>query len=229
MVVPTLFVKRLIVLRGNRTVYDQVFHKGVNILRGDNGTGKSTVIDLLYYALGAEVKKWTVEQERCTHTLIEVLINNRLFCLRRDITDTGKAPMYFFEGDVDSALVDMKNWLQYPNSRSGSKHSYSQQLFEMLGLPQHKTDDSKSLTMHQILRLMYVDQITETSKLLKSEPVFDNVLTRKAIGEFLLGIDDLDAHNLRQQLIAANKSYEEVNGELKFHRFLSQYVFGFNG
>jgi len=215
MVVPTLFVKRLIVLRDSRTVYDQMFHEGVNILRGDNGTGKSTVIDLLYYALGAEVKKWTVEQERCTHTLIEVLINNRLFCLRRDITDTGKAPMYFFEGDVDSALVDMKNWLQYPNRRSDSKHSYSQQLFEMLGLPQHKTDDSKNLTMHQILRLMYVDQITEASKLLKSEPDFDKVITRKAIGEFLLGIDDLDAHNLRQQLIAANKSYEEVNGELK--------------
>jgi len=215
MVIPTLLVKRLIVLRDKRTVYDQMFHEGVNILRGDNGTGKSTVIDLLYYALGAEVKKWTVEQERCTHTLIEVLINNRLFCLRRDITDTGKAPMYFFEGDVDSALVDMKNWLQYPNRRSDSKHSYSQQLFEMLGLPQHKTDDSKNLTMHQILRLMYVDQITETSKLLKSEPDFDNVITRKAIGEFLLGIDDLDAHNLRQQLIAENKSYEAVNGELK--------------
>jgi len=172
-------------------------------------------MDLLYYGLGAEVKKWTIEQERCTHTLIEVLINNHLLCLRREITDTGKSPMYFFEGGSEAALKDMKNWLQYPNRRSDSKHSYSQQLFEMLGLPQHKTDDSTNLTMHQILRLMYVDQMTETSKLLKADPEWDNPVIRKAIGEFLLGIDDLDAHNLRQKLIEANKAFEATNGELK--------------
>jgi len=215
MIVPTIIVNRFVILRDNRFVYDQVFHKGINIIRGDNGTGKSTVMDLLYYGLGAEVKKWTIEQERCTHTLIEVLINNHLLCLRREITDTGKSPMYFFEGGSEAALKDMKNWLQYPNRRSDSKHSYSQQLFEMLGLPQHKTDDSTNLTMHQILRLMYVDQMTETSKLLKADPEWDNPVIRKAIGEFLLGIDDLDAHNLRQKLIEANKAFEATNGELK--------------
>jgi len=215
MIVPTLIVNRFAILRDTRFVYDQTFHKGINIIRGDNGTGKSTVMDLLYYALGAEVKKWTVEQERCTHTLVEVLINGHPFCLRREISDTGKAPMYFFEGGSEAALKDMKNWLQYPNRRSDSKHSYSQQLFEMLGLPQHKTDDSTNLTMHQILRLIYVDQMTETSKLLKADSEWDNPVIRKAIGEFLLGIDDLDAHNLRQKLIDANKSFEAINGELK--------------
>lgn len=215
MVVPTLFINRFVVLRDHRFVYDQSFHKGINIIRGENGTGKSSVMDLLYYALGAEVKSWTDEQSRCTHTLVEAAINGRVICLKREITDTGKAPMYFFEGDTDGALQDSVNWLQYPNQRSATKHSYSQQLFEILGLPQHKTDDSKNLTMHQILRLMYVDQMTETSHLLKGDPEYDNAVIRKAIGEFMLGIDDLDAHNLRQELIAANKAYEEINGELK--------------
>lgn len=211
---PTLFVERFMVLRDDKTVFDQPFHKGVNIIRGENSTGKSTVMDLLYYALGGELKEWTEEQELCTHVLVEVSLLGRTFCLKRETSLTGKAAMHFFEGDTETALQDSKNWFRYPNQRSDSKHSYSEQLFDIMGLPQHKTEFSNNLTMHQILRLIYVDQLTDTTKLLNNEPEWDNAVTRKAIGEYLLSIDDLEAHKLRQQLIAANKVYESINGEL---------------
>jgi len=113
----------------------------------------------------------------------------------------------FREGDtvlIDESQKDAENWQRFPNRRSAEKHSYSQQLFEMLGLPQHKTDDSKNLTMHQILRLIYVDQLSATEKLLNADLNYDNVTTRRAIGEYLLGLDDLESHNLRQDLIFEN-------------------------
>lgn len=172
-------------------------------------------MDLIFYALGGELQEWTEHQLLCTGTLIEVDINNKVLSLSRDITETGKAPMFFFEGPVEDALGDSVSWFKYPNARSADKHSYSQQLFELLGLPRHKTDDAKNLTMHQILRLMYVDQMSSTMKLLREEKQHDSPIMRRAIGEYMLGIDDLEAHNLRQSIIDANKYFESVDGELK--------------
>ncbi len=220
-IIPTLFVKRLIVTKGNGFVYDQRFKLGVNIIRGDNGTGKSTVIDLLYYGLGAEITDWTAEQELCDETIIEVMLNYKTLCLRREITETGKAAMFVYDGSSEQALEDSKSWFRYPNMRNRDTHSYSQQLFELMGLPSHQTDDSKNLTMHQILRLIYADQLTQTTKLLKEDKKFDNATIRRAIGEYLLGIDDLEAHNLRQELIRANASFDALQSELKaIYKFL---------
>ncbi len=220
--IPSLFIKRFIVLRSGHFAYDQTFKMGVNIIRGDNGTGKSTIMDMIYYALGAEVTEWTDEQKLCDETIIDVAINFKRFCLKREITDTGKAAMYFYSGDAETALSDSLNWHRYPSARSKEKHSFSQQLFELLNLPAHQTDDSKNLTMHQILRLIYVDQITPPTKLLNEDKKHDSPVTRRAIGEFLLGIDDLEAHNLRQAHISAVRKFEEIRSELKtIYRFVS--------
>ena len=218
---PFLAVQRLLVLKSGQAVYDQDFQLGVNIIRGDNGTGKTTIMDLLYFALGAELTDWTEEQERCDVTMVEVLLNYRPYVLRREIVESGKSAMYFYEGAIDDALKDSEHWLRYSNIRSADTHSYSQQLFDLLDLPTHKTDESKNLTMHQILRLMYVDQLSETTRLLKDDKKFDNESMRRAIGEYMLGIDDLEAHNLRQELIVANRAFDSINSELKaIYRFL---------
>ncbi|SDZ04864.1 hypothetical protein [Nitrosomonas sp. Nm33] len=146
--------------------------------------------------------------------MTEVALNGIHFCLKRDIIDSGQAKMSIFEGKFDDAVNSIAGWTQYPMRRSEERHSFSQQIFELLGLPRHKTDDSKNLTLHQILRLMYVDQLSATTKLLKEDKEFDNATYRRAIGDYLLGIDDLEAHNLRQDLLVANKEFEKLNGEL---------------
>lgn len=210
-----LFINQFVVGKSGGFVYNQKFHKGVNIIRGENTTGKSTIMDLISYALGAVITEWTEEQLLCDWVMAEVNINGADFCLKRDITETGQEKMQIFEGVMDDALNAQAGWLQYPMRRSKDKHSFSQQLFEMLGLPRHKTDDEKNLTLHQILRLIYVDQLSSTTKLLKEDVTYDNATYRKAIGEYLLGIDDLEAHNLRQELLIANKEFEKLNGELQ--------------
>ncbi len=211
----TLRVSRLVILRGGAHAYDQLFHKGINIIRGWNSTGKSTITDFLVYSLGYELSSWTEEQLLCDAVVAEVFINDIQLCLKREIIETGKAPMFMFEGDYNAASKDSVHWVKYSSRRSGERHSFSQQIFELLGLPQHKNDDDANLTMHQILRLLYIDQLTATQKLLKADEVYDNLTIRRAIGEYLLGIDDLESHNFRQELIAANRNFESINGELK--------------
>nr|WP_319491717.1 hypothetical protein [uncultured Desulfobacter sp.] len=146
--------------------------------------------------------------------MVEVNLNGLLYCLKRNIVDSGQANMSIFEGRFDDALSKVDGWTQYPMRRSNLRHSFSQQIFELLGLPRHKTDDSKNLTLHQILRLIYVDQLSSTTKLLKEDKEYDNITFRRAIGDYLLGIDDLEAHNLRQDLLSANKDFEKINSEL---------------
>ncbi|WP_028886316.1 ATP-binding protein [Teredinibacter turnerae] len=211
----TLRLGRLLILRGSKHVYDQEFHPGVNIIRGWNSTGKSTIMDFLVYVLGYEIVSWTEEQLLCSSVIAEIFINGVQVCLKRDISETGQAPTLIFEGDYDAGSKDSENWLRYSSRRSAERHSFSQQMFDMLDLPTHKNDDDANLTMHQILRLLYVDQLTSTSKLLKADDQHDNATIRRAIGEYLLGIDDLESHNIRQDLMVANKIFEEINGELK--------------
>ncbi len=208
-------VKRFSVRRGNQFVYDQTFKLGINIIRGDNTTGKSTIMDLMYFALGGELAEWTTEQSLCDETIIEVQLNYIPFCLRREIIATGKSSMYFFDGVMEIALADATKWYRYPIVRSQRVLSYSQKLFELLSLPSHKTDESKNLTMHQLLRLMYVDQLSETTKLLKEDKKYDNISLRRAIGEYLLGSDNLEAHNVRQEIIEANSRFDKAKAELK--------------
>ncbi|WP_404474323.1 AAA family ATPase [Vreelandella venusta] len=209
-----LLVSRFAVNKSGFFVYNQKFHNGVNIIRGVNGTGKSTVVDLMSYALGAVLTEWTKEQLSCDWVIVEVVLNGNIFCLRRDITESGQAKMDIFEGKFEDALNSVAAWTQYSMRRSNERHSFSQQIFELLGMPRHKTDDSKNLTLHQILRLMYVDQLSATTKLLKEDKEWDNATFRRAIGDYLLGIDDLEAHNLRQDLLSENKKFERLNGEL---------------
>jgi hypothetical protein len=40
---PTLIVTRAVVERNEKPVYDEAFHEGVNVIRGANSSGKSTV------------------------------------------------------------------------------------------------------------------------------------------------------------------------------------------
>ncbi len=209
-----LLLKRFVVSKSGGFIYNQEFHEGVNIIRGVNGTGKSTIADLLSFALGAIITEWTDEQLSCDWVLAEVVLNGKTFCVKREITETGKSRMAIFEGVFELAIANLLDWTEYSVSRSDERHSFSQQIFELLGLPRYKTDDSNNLTLHQILRLMYVDQLTATTKLLKEDKNYDNPTIRKAIGDYLLGIDDLEAHNLRQELINANKDFEKLNGEL---------------
>lgn len=210
-----LFINRFAVHGAGKFVYDQEFHPGVNIIRGENGTGKSTIMDLLNYALGAEISDWTVEQQKCEWVAVEVSLNGHFATLKRTITNTGQEKVFYLDKTMNDALLSLDGWRKYPMRRSKDTHSFSQHMFELLGLPRHKTDDDKNLTMHQILRLIYVDQLSATTKLLKEDYKFDNVTFRRAIGEYLLGIDDLEAYNLRQELIEANREFEKANGELK--------------
>lgn len=218
-----LFINRLLVSSRGKYVYDQQFFSGINIIRGDNGTGKSTIMDLLFFALGGDVKDWTDEQSRCDFVMCEIDVPGKTLTLKREIKNS--TSLYIYEGKLDPE-APANSFLVLPYRVSDRKESFSQVLFDYIGLPRYKKDDAITLTMHQILRLIYVDQITPPNKILKQESsTFDGHSNRLAIGEYLLGIDDLGSHILRQEKSKLEKQVEEIVVERKaIHRVLGKHL-----
>jgi len=223
----TFFINRLIIFKGQKAVYDELFHKGVNIIRGANSVGKSTIMDFIFYCLGGDIAgdRWNEEAQTCDTVLAEVELNGHVLTIYRTVQPGKQPPMNFFDGNyeqlktVDSAAV----WQSYGIKRTDEKLSFSQQLFELLDWPNSQSDDFANLTIHQILRMIYVDQDTAVNKILRAEhSTFDKPSMRQAIGDFLLGLDDLGVYSLKQKLSKSESEFAKIEGQLdSIYRYIS--------
>lgn len=223
----TFFVNRFIVVKGSKPVYDEVFHRGVNIIRGANSVGKSTIMDFLFNCLGGDIPedRWNEEAQTCDAVFAEVELNDHVLTIHRLVQPGKKPPMSFFDGSYEQFLTAKTAAVlqSYGINRTDEKLSFSQQLFELLDWPHNQTDDFSNLTIHQILRLIYVDQGTAVNKILRAEhSTFDKPSMRQAIGDFLLGLDDLGIYALKQQLTKAESEFAKIDGQLdSIYRYIS--------
>ena len=218
---PLLLLRRLVVLYKGIAVYDEQFHEGVNIIRGNNSTGKSTIVDFIFFALGGDFVGWKPEADLCESVLAEVEINQTVVTLRRGITKLRMQPMDVFWGNIDEALAaPFTGWQVFPFRRSDNKESFSQMLFRLLNFPQVPGETSSNITMHQVLRLVCVDQLSNVLSIFRDEQ-FDTPLTRKTVGELLYGIyddqlysDELHLRTVRRNLDRAIAEHDSLKGAL---------------
>jgi len=214
-----LKINRVVIKKSGSTVYNQIFHSGINVIRGKNSTGKSTIIELISYGLGADIKKqhWKKEALLCDEIFIDLSLNNNRFVFKRPIEGDGnKPPIHIKTGNYENSIKSLDGWNIYGYLRTTKKVSFANRIFDLLGYEQHKTSDNDSLTIHQLFRLLYADQDTPASNIFRWESMnYDKESMRTAIGEFLFGFDDLEAHGLRQQLIIANKDFDKLDNELR--------------
>src|ERR1700693_1506162 len=96
---PSLVVARLVVERNEHAVYDEPFHTGVNVIRGENSSGKSTILNCIFYALGGDLADWSEAALLCTRVLVEVQINGNFATLSRDISLQHGQPMEILGAD----------------------------------------------------------------------------------------------------------------------------------
>jgi len=217
-----LFLNRLLILTiDGKTAYDENFHKGVNIIRGDNSSGKSTITHFIFYVLGGAFNNWVKEATKCSCVMAEVEMNGATLSLKRELNfnpDTGKAydkeAMYIFFGSLDEALSEAgaNQWNRFGFSMTDNRISFSNVLFNNLAIPIVKGDNN--ITMHQILRLLYVDQESPTGSLFLYQ-LFDSELTRETVAELLLGVYNQDLYDSKQAKIDCEKQLEEIKQEIR--------------
>lgn len=213
---PTLIVTRLVVDRNGRPVYDERFHKGVNVIRGENSSGKSTILNFIFYGLGGDLAEWSEVALLCTAVTLEVEINGHWATLRREISSQVGQPMEIFGGPYEDSVRALRaEWVRYPYRRSPSLESFSQALFRLLGIPEVVSDASANLTMHQILRLLYSDQLSPVENLFRFESQFDRPILRDAIGRLLCGGYDPIVYDNEVRIRELTREFDSATGELR--------------
>ncbi|MBX7153618.1 MAG: AAA family ATPase [Bacteriodetes bacterium] len=208
-----LFLNRLVVITHQGTIaYDEFFHKGVNIIRGKNSSGKSTVLNFIFYALGGDYNNWNAESLKCREVFAEVSINNATYTLRRNVTASLKQPMSIYWGNFEEAKTDTLNWKTFSYSQNDDRMSFTNVIFSALSYPEIRSETDNNITLHQLLRLIYIDQDSPTQCLFRREN-FDLPNIRLAISEMLLGIYDDTLYNNRLALRKAKKDYDDKKRE----------------
>jgi predicted nuclease with TOPRIM domain len=213
---PCLIVTRLVVLRNQHRAYDEIFHEGVNAIRGENSSGKSTILNCIYYGLGGDLADWSETALLCTRIIVEVRLNGLTATLARDISSETGQPMDIFGGPYEASLkAPLSEWTRYPYRRSANKESFSQAIFRLLTIPEVANDTSGNLTIHQILRLLYSDQLSPVETLFRYDSRFDPPALRDAVGRLLCGSYEGRLYQNEIETRALIRDFDTLSAELK--------------
>ncbi len=210
---PTLRVHRLEIRKDGKSAFNAQFHAGLNVIRGENSSGKSTILDFLFYGLGGELTSWREAAVACDEVIVEAFINGHPVTIIREVSPKSGRPMRVFAGPLDVALSQKDGWSIYPYRRSPQKESFSQVMFRWLEMPEVTGDASSNITMHQVLRLLYSDQLSPVDRLFRSES-FDNGLIRQTVGDLLCGAFDDAMYRNEIRLREVKKDLEVATQEL---------------
>lgn len=217
-----LFLNRLIIYTINgKIAYDEEFHKGVNIIRGENSSGKSTITHFIFYVLGGAFNDWVKQVKQCAYVMAEVEMNDATLVLKREINFnevSGKAnelePIYIYWGlfkDLNDPNIEHE-WHKYGYKTNPEKKSFSNVFFDNLNIPIVKGDNN--ITFHQLLRLIYVDQVSPTNSLFLYEQ-FDSNLTRETVSDLLMGVYNQELYDKKQRKVEVEKELDNVKKEIR--------------
>src|SRR3954451_10981089 len=112
-----LALKRVRVMAGSSVEYDQEFHHGVNVIRGENSSGKSTIADFIFFGLGGEFDRWKDAASRCTAVRLEVETASSILTLHRAIGGKLEPVSVYFGPLADSLEADIGAWQRFPIRR----------------------------------------------------------------------------------------------------------------
>lgn len=206
-------LSRLRVLRRGHVAYDQKFHKGVNIIRGENGSGKSTIADFIFYVLGGEFDSWKNAASQCDQVQAEITTLGGTLTIRRNIGKAQTRPEVFFGPMSDASRHGLDGWISYPIRRQDEQESFSQIIFRSAGIPEAQSQGTANITMNQLLRLLYADQRTPSAFLFRFES-FDTREIREAVGDLVCGLSVYEAYEGELGLRGLKKEFDEKSQKL---------------
>lgn len=213
------------------------FSKGLNIIRGDNSTGKSSLFQSIIYGLGFEellggknektmqsALKDQVEFPRNTlHNITQSFVyleieNKEIVTIKRSIaSQTRKSQLidvYFgamLTGN-EHALESHQMWVHDAGGASDELYGFHLFLSEFLefNLPEVVTakGDLHKLYLQQIAPAFIIEQKTGWSDFLATMPYFGMRNTEQRVVEFLLKLDVFENEKRKQQL---NSSKQNLN------------------
>lgn len=166
---------------------------GLNVIYGDNGSGKSTFSYFLEYGLGGKVAPFNSAAETDKYRKILDDTNNYV---QLDLCISGKAySLKRFLGETDIFIQEDDVFIKLPISRIAAPRIFSDWILEKLEIPLFEMSLGTAnwkFGFADLFRLLNYDQDTENRKIYKAPPaenfITESLSVRKAIFEVLLGI-----------------------------------------
>lgn len=155
----SILVNQLVVV-GRRKNYEVNFNPGVNIIYGDSATGKSSIVNLIDYLLGAKSFDLYPEIEASArYAALDVTLNEDRYTIKRDIFDPN--------GLIEVYPCPFEKVEQYPckkyqpnfqkSSGSGDAGYFSDFLLDALNLQNIRLKESPSKDDSKLVRLSFRD------------------------------------------------------------------------
>lgn len=186
------------------------FTTGINIIVGDNGSGKSTFSYLIEYVLGGSVPVFNPNNKERYKEIVEDTNNFVQTCL---LIDNIEYNLKRFIGHNDIFIECRGKHEQLPINRYNGSRIFSDWLLEKLSIKPFELSLGSinwTLNFSDIFRLLNYDQDTEPRKIFKTPYrenfVTDSLIIRKAIFETLIG---LLSHEYNESLSALKNSQRE--------------------
>lgn len=192
----------------------------INVILGDNNTGKSTFLKLILYALGAPIKSF----------IDEISKQNLSDNVSLDIEfKTGKKIRILRKLPISDAIIvtPIKNNDEMVNEEiiAFSTTEFSDYLLENEGYSVDKITYSKDRTasfrFYFLLRAIYVDQDTSAQSILSDLDMGHDYFTsqptiKKSIIEKLLGKDNSELQRIRLEIQNLTKLHTEMTERISF-------------
>ena len=194
-------------LLGNRKNYSVKFHNGFNCISGNTSTGKTSIFEMIDYALGAKKHKSYIEiGNSCTHVQLVLYIGKELFRIQR--------PLFDFTAQVIVESWDDKSnkflfYNHYEIDIPKNKNSFAAFLIEKIGLADI-TIKGQALSSRDILKYCYLKQTEIDNEDIHGEKNWLYNIKRKAVFEILFNI-------FNEGLEDTKKTIEERKKELEQH------------
>lgn len=211
-----------LIYRGDNYYYESPeLSDGINIIEGENGSGKSTFSNLLSYSLGNYVKEFDYNKKNDkvhkeivgdtnNYVLTTIYIDNRMYTLKRIFRDN---KIFISDNDETEVL--------HINRSATVKYIFSDWLLEKLKIPvieYYQGSKNFKLNFSDLFRLMYYDQKTEPEKIYKDARISGNFISdsefiRKVIFQILMGHEFSEYYKKIGELNEKKREKESLSGK----------------
>lgn len=170
---------------------------GIVLLEGENGNGKSTFMDLIYFGLGGKVEGFYKDDRKIHDKHTEIYYDTENYVeIELDINEERYEFTRYFNRNIIYVVDSDNNIDEYNIYRTADNGNevFSDWLLEKLGIEVFDMIQGTKqfkIGFTDLLRLVYYDQKTEIGKVYKDSDndnfVSDSIEIRKAIFEILVG------------------------------------------
>ena len=194
-------------LVGTRKNYCIKFKDGFNLISGHTSTGKTSILEMIDYALGAKSHKSYIEiGNACSHVELVLYIGQEKYRIRRQLFDF-KVPALVEDWNSEKQRFMFYNRFEI-DSPSNPK-SLSAFLIEKIGLA-NITISGQTFSFRDVFKYCYIKQTEIDNEDIMGEKSWEKNFKRKATFEILFNIYDKTLEEFRSSLEAKKDEAKEL-------------------